>query len=98
MIQTNQDVAKTNVEVNMTNPFTIESLLFILFYMATQGRLHTGSLLTVTISRPSGYICGDYNLTQGTIGLTYKYPLIRAELQAYAALNDHDLVSTPVAF
>ena len=82
----------------MTNSITIESFLFILFYMTTQGRLHTGSPLTVTISRPLGYSCGDYDLTQGTIGLTYKYSLVRVLLQAYAALNGHDLDSAPVSF
>ena len=61
-----------------TNPLTIASFLFILIYMATQDQLHPGNLLTITISRPSGYSCGDHDLTQGTIGLTYKYPLTRA--------------------
>ena len=75
----------------MTNPLSIEYLLFILFYMTTQDRLHTSSLLTVAIHRPSGYSCGDYDLTQGTIGLTYKYSLLCALFQAYAALNGHNL-------
>ena len=55
-----------------TNPLTIASFLFILIYMATQGQLHHNSLLAITISHPSGYSCGDHDLTQGTIGLTYK--------------------------
>ena len=45
------------------NLLTIESLLFILFYMTTLGRLHIGSLLTVTISHLLGYNYGDYDLT-----------------------------------
>ena len=71
-------IGKTNLKSITTNPLSIEYLLFILFYMTTQGWLHTGSLLTVAIHRPSGYNCGDYDLTWGTIGLTYKYPFIRA--------------------
>ena len=59
-----------------TNPLTITSFLFILIYMATQGQLHPGSPLVVTISHPSCYSCGDHDLTQGTIGLTYKYLLV----------------------
>ena len=54
-----------------TNPFSIESLIFILFYMNKQGRLHTSSLLTIAISCPSGYSYGDHDLTRGTEGTTY---------------------------
>ena len=67
-----------NLTDQPTNPLTIAFFLFILIYMATQGQLHLDSLLVVTIIRPSGYSCGDHDLTRGTIGLTYKYLLARA--------------------
>ena len=60
-----------------SNLLTIASLLFILFYMTPQGWLHTGGWLTITIIHPSGYNCGDHDLTRGIIGLNYEYPLIR---------------------
>ena len=69
---------KIQQKPTQANLLTIASLLFILFYMNPQGRMHTRSWLTVTISHPLGYNYGDHDLTQGTIGLTYKYPLVRA--------------------
>ena len=72
----NQINSKTGNKTD--KPLTIASFLFILIYMATQGQLHSGSLLAVTISHPFGYSCGDHDLTQDTVGLTYKYLLIRA--------------------
>ena len=54
-----------------SNLLTIESLLFILFYMTTQDWLLIGNLLTVTIIRPSSYSYGDHDLKQGTNILIY---------------------------
>ena len=62
--------------MRLTNPLTIESFLFIVIYMATQGQLHLGSLLAITSSHPSGYNYGDHDLTWGTIELTYKYIIV----------------------
>ena len=59
--------------------------------MTTQGLLHTCSPLTFTIIHPSCYSYGDYDLTRGTIIVTYKYSIVHVFLQLYTALNGHDL-------
>ena len=53
------------------NPISIESILFILFYMTTQGQLHIGFPLTVTISLLPGYNYGDHYLARVANVLTY---------------------------
>ena len=53
--------------------------------MTTMGRLLTENLLTVTISRPLGYSCGDHDLTRGTNGLTYSMRSLVSQLKPTSA-------------
>ena len=61
----------------------------------TQGWLHTGNPLTVTIIHPSGYSCGDHYLTRGTNGLTYSMCSLMWHPPTKADFSTHD---RPVAF